>query len=95
LCNEIGDLKRLGITSKKAERICKKIERGRGHHILKSNMNFQYQVKALSLYVVKAISKETFLERIKETSIIDGSKKYNNSYFKKTFLSIENLIETL
>lgn len=67
---------------------CKLVEHG-SFHLLKINLNFNYQVNFLLHYINQLITKEVFFEGMMETSFINGSRKKNNVIFKKTFLAIE------
>lgn len=66
---------------------CKNVEFS--NHLLRFNNQFQYQIASLSAYVTGQISKEVLEEDMKEISLFTKKKRYNNRFFKKTFLEIE------
>ena len=84
----------LGLYEEAIKAFCKNVEHGE-YHNLKINNNFFYQTKWLLNYSLDNVSKKDFLEGIKEVNIFSKTKKYNNVFYKRTFLAIENTYDDI
>ena len=79
----------IGLNEASIKAFCKNVQHGE-YHNLKINNNFYYQTKWLLNYSLDNVSKKDFLEGIKEVNIFSKTKKYNNGFYKRTFIAIEN-----